>query len=366
MSWLPSDILDEIFQHLAALGNPFDQHSPEIYNNLYTCILVNKQWCNIAIPHLWRHPFTSVRSHVQYKILKIYLSLLDKSKQEKIKNELGFKFSYLSTPTFNYASFLRHLDYAELISAIRSFHFISMEDEIFEENIIFMIFDLIRELFVTSGSRLISLRVTLCDSLECLAGFYDPNFRNWISGIHNLYVVGLNEETCPSLQILAKDCKYLRNLSISAWHFETNNKSQILEDYIVDFLNSQRNLKNLSIFSCSGITQLIMQALKSCSSSLEHLSLENLDFDRCTKWDNFNTFNNLNKLTILDCFNLPPEMVHALLNCKFSKLWRVNLQEKSSLFLYPEELLNWANRVNAMNPEFNNLRQIEDSDPRVW
>ncbi|CAG8580528.1 13696_t:CDS:2, partial [Ambispora leptoticha] len=368
MSLLISDILDEIFQHLTALKNPFNYHSSEVYDNLYSCILVNKQWCDIAIPHLWRRPFSSVHSYAQYKILMIYLSLLDKSKQEKIKIELGHKFSYICTPTYNYASFIRHLDYAELISAIRSFYFISTKNNktFFKEEIIFMLSDLVRELFVKSGSRLISLRVMLRDCSKWFAGFDDPAFRSWISGIHNLYIVGLSEETCHILQILTDDCKFLMNLSISVWNFETDKNSQILEDYVVDFLNSQQNLKILSIYDCDGFTRLIIPSLKSFSCSLERLSLEYVDFSGCTNWDSINTFNKLNTLTISYCYNLPQKMVRTLLDCRFPKLQRVNLQEDSNSYIYPKELLDWAFSINIMHARFKHLKKIENTDLRVW
>ncbi|CAB5185130.1 unnamed protein product [Rhizophagus irregularis] len=80
------------------------------FSTLYSCILVNRLWCRLAIPLLWEEPFT-IHSN-NHKIIEIYLNNLNDDFKMKlyeykiINNSLPSKNMLL----FDYLKFLKYLN----------------------------------------------------------------------------------------------------------------------------------------------------------------------------------------------------------------------------------------------------------------
>ncbi|CAG8439187.1 9138_t:CDS:2 [Dentiscutata heterogama] len=92
---------------------------------LYTCALVNREWCRITIPLLWRNPIKLLHGPDDYypyhryrnnhvKLVDTYLSYLNNEERAKlIKN--GFKLPLRSNPPiFDYISFLRYVSNGDI------------------------------------------------------------------------------------------------------------------------------------------------------------------------------------------------------------------------------------------------------------
>ena len=99
MSQLTTDCLEEIFEYLE--NDTF---------TLYSCLLVNRIWCNISVRILWR-------------IIRDYNVLItcvpDESKEILYKNEIIFSTSSTSKPPiFNYASFCKYISVYHVIYRI--------------------------------------------------------------------------------------------------------------------------------------------------------------------------------------------------------------------------------------------------------
>ncbi|CAB5100015.1 unnamed protein product [Rhizophagus irregularis] len=101
MAKLYNDILHYIFQKLNNDGS-----------SLLSCLLVNKQWCELVIPTLWKCPLKYFEINNERILLNIILThLSEKSKQLLIfhnisiisKEELNKKLS------FNYVRFCKHI-----------------------------------------------------------------------------------------------------------------------------------------------------------------------------------------------------------------------------------------------------------------
>ncbi|CAG8484732.1 4257_t:CDS:2 [Ambispora gerdemannii] len=93
----------------------FEEISRE--KTLLSCLLVCRSWCQIAAPILWRRP---LERSPTYKIIPVYLSCLSNT-QINYLLENGVDMEYTRpTPVFNYLSFARHIDNANLeISALQ-------------------------------------------------------------------------------------------------------------------------------------------------------------------------------------------------------------------------------------------------------
>ncbi|CAG8630353.1 9568_t:CDS:1, partial [Cetraspora pellucida] len=102
------------------LGNVFEQVDNDIAT-LWSMSLVNRFWCRVGIPILWRTPF---RMNVRYlwrqsyynnfaprlhNIVPILMSFLDSESRLFLKDKDIFIASEPSS-NFNYVSFLRELD----------------------------------------------------------------------------------------------------------------------------------------------------------------------------------------------------------------------------------------------------------------
>src|SRR4051794_11478893 len=103
MSELSIDILSMIFEELVK----------ENGKELYSCIFVNREWCQTAIPFLWKNPwkkftFYSPTTKNRYKILfKCFLMMMPKESKEFLNFLIEDSFSQskdsLRPPLFNYA-----------------------------------------------------------------------------------------------------------------------------------------------------------------------------------------------------------------------------------------------------------------------
>ncbi|RIA96273.1 hypothetical protein C1645_815585 [Glomus cerebriforme] len=78
----------------------FKDHKP----TLYSCLLVNKIWCKIIIPILWRDPWKGLESKKEKLLLNVIISHLS----EESKNNLDQK---IKKPLFNYITFCKHLNF---------------------------------------------------------------------------------------------------------------------------------------------------------------------------------------------------------------------------------------------------------------
>ncbi|KAF0399375.1 ATP-binding cassette, subfamily B MDR/TAP, member 1 [Gigaspora margarita] len=90
MNALPNECLLEIFNNLR-------NH----YRTLFSCLLVNRLWCTIIVPILWRNP----TKHLDDKrLLKFCLSTLN-TKEEALLIPFKIIIPKVSKPLFEYTSY---------------------------------------------------------------------------------------------------------------------------------------------------------------------------------------------------------------------------------------------------------------------
>src|SRR5581483_2799514 len=109
-SYLPVECIREILEYL------YDDT-----NSLHSCLLVNRSWCEITIPILWRNPFGKEMSSNRYRLLiNTYVSRLPMNEASIETNDT---IDNVITPdessTFNYATFLRVFDCEKIVLAFR-------------------------------------------------------------------------------------------------------------------------------------------------------------------------------------------------------------------------------------------------------
>ncbi|GBB88148.1 hypothetical protein RclHR1_14690003 [Rhizophagus clarus] len=96
-------------------------------NNLYSCLLVNKTWCEIVVPMVWRNPWKEpfYLRNKQEKLLKVIISHIpDKTKIKEIYSFLkdnqihSLDINTYKRPLFDYISFCKHLNLGSIMRII--------------------------------------------------------------------------------------------------------------------------------------------------------------------------------------------------------------------------------------------------------
>jgi hypothetical protein len=98
MSNLYRDILYLIFEQLQ-----------EYKKTLYSCLLVNKTWCEIIIPILWKNPWIPLKVKNEMLLLNVIFSHLSNVSRNKI-GDLKLLTNSYQKPSFNYISYCRFLN----------------------------------------------------------------------------------------------------------------------------------------------------------------------------------------------------------------------------------------------------------------
>src|ERR1051325_1958776 len=102
MSILNKDVLFLLFEELQ-----FDSKS------LFSCLMVNRIWCETVIPILWRNPwrFNNIRYHNKISLYNTITSYLaDDIKEFLIKQGIKLLPTSQKSPLFDYLSFCRSID----------------------------------------------------------------------------------------------------------------------------------------------------------------------------------------------------------------------------------------------------------------
>ncbi|GBB88053.1 hypothetical protein RclHR1_01460003 [Rhizophagus clarus] len=209
MSNLNKDILLYIFEELF-----------EDKNSLYSCLRVNRLWCETAVTILWKDPWIFLNRTLTLKIQKrantffniIFLNLSEESKNFLISKGIDiFKdLSFQQKPLFDYISFIKYIKNQFCYMTINGSN---IYDIIFKNNYNdsqrFLLEQEIYKLFVSKCSRIKYLNLT--------------NFKHQLhefSGSEKS-LVELNELYCrsednPSLFFgLARICKVIESFHIS-------------------------------------------------------------------------------------------------------------------------------------------------------
>jgi len=142
MSKLNEDVLYLIFKELQ-----------DDKKSLYSFLLVDKTWCKIIIPMLWKDPWKFLSMGKEKFLLDLIIS----------RNDLDKGFSH-KKPMFDYISFCKHLNLNEIERIIKMYDFM-----IFKKNEII-------NLFINGNAKFIYLNNLIIKYIL----FLDPNtaFQN--------------------------------------------------------------------------------------------------------------------------------------------------------------------------------------------
>jgi hypothetical protein len=307
---LNSDCLNLIFDELKT-----DKKS------LYSCLLVNKNWCNVVVPilwkkHLWSNYVDYIKEQRKRRLFKTILSFLPSSSRQILSdNEIYMPTIVLETPpTFNYINFCNFPD-NEIIKLIIKTKFKKIKDEgkkkVLEQEIY--------KLFI---SQCKNIKEIYLQTTQPLTSF--PGASECFSQLYSLRI-DMKSVNTEILYGIAQVCKDLNSLSIYNCYKDDLG--------LISLIKSQKNLKELYIYVTS-IDDI--EEFKECLANSEFLDLKILGVTGLTCFKELamlieKTKGNMTRLYVYtDKFAVNTEMLIQAVsnNCPKIKFLRTYIEPK--------------------------------------
>ncbi|CAI2176875.1 7944_t:CDS:2 [Funneliformis geosporum] len=250
---------------------------------LYSCIRVNRHWCRLAVPVLWRRPFEHVYPEVYgSRAINTYINCLSKDDKQRLISSYVVMPSQQVQPIFYYPKFLQGFDCDNFISSVRAWLPGDPEPELIQ-----LTARLIGNMIFRRSRGLKNLRylrkevpddMTLVDFLtyteviRALTRLQRFEFRS----SH----VADRDFTRAWLNLFAKASASAKNLRHITVHIKKKNRDSYLElDHsITDLIGVQKCVQSISVnsFWSTSNSQLIYQAMLQHSRSLNYLRIQGL------------------------------------------------------------------------------------------
>ncbi|CAG8622003.1 10964_t:CDS:2 [Rhizophagus irregularis] len=200
--------------------------------DLYSCLMVNRFWCTVVIPYLWKYPFNIAGTSKERcnMITRTYLSCISEDSRKKLIN-VGINMSeFPRKPLFDYISYLQSLtidqntfDLVPLIFRLKNIK-ISSKTEL-QQKIQTMsandkwIFELQKQSVEQELSKVLLRGCTKLHSLELYKCDFLSNFLKILSSSqqNNQFSCGSLSDDKPTydlLTIMTKNCKFINSIKI--------------------------------------------------------------------------------------------------------------------------------------------------------
>ncbi|CAG8509785.1 603_t:CDS:2, partial [Ambispora leptoticha] len=265
---IPTEIRQEIFENLDK-------------EYLFQCLMVNRQWCRDIVTILWRSPLQDYKSSCEVKrIISVYVGIFSKETWDYLRMNGVSRPRNVSTPIFNYASFLEHYEpHSLLLGAgiwLKQRAYNPTQNQLKKRKALASC--LYRLFFLESRS----IRSFYYDFNE------DEDFWNSIPrecstklllrNLKELRITGFsNQQTF--FENLAQVCHSIRGISISSSrssHIENDNMAKTIRNAI----KAQNELQWLQLRNLSNTNvKLICSTLYSASKTLRAIRFDNINFN---------------------------------------------------------------------------------------
>ena len=110
-------------------------------------------------------------------------------------------------------------------------------------------------------------------------------------------------------------------------------------------IESQRGLKKIVLSRCKSFASIIIPSLAKQKRTLKHIGFRGVDFEGCCKWDAIKSCTKLEKLDIIECYNMDINMISPLLRSSHRNLKDVGIHSCEP-YDVNNELEAWSYMVN--------------------
>ncbi|PKY27730.1 hypothetical protein RhiirB3_443556 [Rhizophagus irregularis] len=332
------------------------QYFRDDISTLHSCILVNKFWCQIAIPLLWKDPF-SIKNPKNFHFIEIYLQKINEKDKTQL-NRCGINNDVFPLKTlFNYSNFIKCINTRNICSIIVNW---------IEDNKTFTcskgrIFLLLIKVFIENEAKLYTFEIEIAYKYLMSRKYFSSIFKlilqnpKFISNIKNLKL-HFNEEIVKyknGYEFLK--CFYHCNL-ISSFHIRFSEYESFRHNYMTienqlsQIINSQKNLKKIIFahnkyirpylpFSDNGIPLYnIISDSNTSSKPLKIIIFHKVDFRNMLHIKKaFEQLNVLESIHILECLIFNSNFIQQIIDLnKPFKLISLFIKDEHDIFISGE------------------------------
>ncbi|RIA90118.1 hypothetical protein C1645_823809 [Glomus cerebriforme] len=344
------------------------QNDPD---SLYSCILVNRFWCRIAVQILWKNPYGYKKISLKKLNNSIFNMLPITSKQYLLKDNIKSSLNInLNKPLFNYISFFSNISLHIIKDTMRGEFRIDKFDE-FEQEIYKLIINNCR-----------NLNYFYWNTTKPLYQY--PEASTFFFQLHSL---GIDFRYVNSVTLfeLAKICQNIKDLKL--WYYDGDISGLIM------FLDVQKDLQSLYLYFMEEVEQSMQLSevierkaitLKKFSiepniiflppkflpslKNLRHLELNNL-VERIVKrqeWETYLSISSFPNLQSLGTLNLSIYIDCMIIEKSHGNILEIKIFRKEHNYVNHEKLLktiaNHCPKIEklSVNIEFQNLNEIRE------
>ncbi|CAG8555702.1 6715_t:CDS:2 [Dentiscutata heterogama] len=327
---LPADCLYDIFNLLK-----------DDIKSLHSCILVNRLWCETAIPYLWSHPFKRSTPPAPSLISVLVACLSDDEKSVLVQNGIKLSSQLKRPPTFDYASFIPHLSLESLYSSVQNWTMrqsVKRRSSISSQCIsgintsaLSVYYSLCRLLF-GNISTITSLKLDRPTKLSSPTADDSLGIDLSLQNIKNLTIRYTSDHFLfdPLLK-QAENIEYLSVIKSSEAGLRNFEDLQ----YLSSLIFSQSKLRSFSLMcydTVNGFSPSVLTPLASQADTLVSLILHGIPFPGDSSIHALTICTNLEELDIRRCTNGPGCQLDQILNVEFPNLRKVKVVESSILW----------------------------------
>jgi hypothetical protein len=322
---------------LPELINEVIQYFHYDYKTLYSCICVNRLWCRLAIPLLWKDPF-SIKDPKNYHFIEIYLHNLNEDDKTKLDEYIINNGLVPPNTLFNYPGFIQLLDTRKLSNSIEKWVDIVISATNSQQRCSYyvqkillpsqlsnfkkLVFKSLFQVFIKNEVNLHSFEITMFLYKEI--EYFDEIFElmlqnpNFICNIKN-FKIDFNkasENTKRFSKFLHSNCNSISSLCFQFGLYY--NSFPITEECfsLSQVISSQNNLRKILLgYNFPFRQSLLSLKNPNCSNTLNTIIFYYVDFKNIiVLTEVFNQLNVLESIHIIYCRSLDSKFIQQIDN----------------------------------------------------
>ncbi|EXX56213.1 uncharacterized protein OCT59_018945 [Rhizophagus irregularis] len=272
-------------------------------STLHSCILVNRLWCRLAIPLLWKDPFSFRTGNCNF--IEIYFDNLNDDLKSKLSEyKINDNSLIPSNTLFNYAKFLKYLNIFDIISCVEMWFEVAVRTS--KPGNRYFLKDL-SSYSVSNFKKLINISL----------------FKIFIENEINLHTLEIEISSTyyytyfnNILEIILQNTNFIHNIKNlnlyinSPFNFSyanSNSEYKLIKNRISQIINLHQNIKKILLYydNFPLYQSLLLSKDSNCSNTLNTIIFYCIDFKGITNLDKiFKQLNVLESIHIIYCYSL--------------------------------------------------------------